>query len=147
MLYPEKVNTIIQKIQEEHPDVEFSIKCRLGVNNFQDYEFFDNFIQKSTKDTNIRTIFVHARNAILEPGFSTKDNRKIPPLRYYHVIQAAKQYPQFDIILNGGITSIDDLNCLLHKDNNLSGVMIGRWAYENNPLCVEQWDKGNIIIA
>ena len=65
--------------------------------------------------------------AILE-GLSPKENRSIPPLNHERVFQLKRDYPQLQIVLNGGIKSIADVDTALGQ---VDGVMIGREAYQN----------------
>lgn len=73
------------------------------------------------------TFIVHARNAILK-GLSPKENREIPPLRYEVVYQLKRDFPGLEIILNGGITCLDEIDAHLE---HVDGVMLGREAYHN----------------
>ncbi|WP_204280585.1 tRNA-dihydrouridine synthase, partial [Providencia stuartii] len=68
------------------------------------------------------TFIVHARNAILK-GLSPKENREIPPLRYEVVYQLKRDFPHLEILLNGGVQTLEQIDAhLAHVD----GVMIGR---------------------
>ena len=82
-----------------------------------------------------KTFIVHARNAILE-GLSPKENREIPPLKYEYVYQLKRDFPDLEIIINGGIKTLEETeNHLRHVD----GVMMGREAY-NNPWVMNDVD-------
>jgi tRNA-dihydrouridine synthase A len=106
-------------------DIPVSIKCRLGVDKEDSYEFLYNFI-KTVEGSGITTFIIHARNAILA-GLSPRQNRHIPPLKYDYVYRLKKDFPHLNIIINGGIKSMEEsVNHLQHVD----GVMIGRAAYE-----------------
>jgi tRNA-dihydrouridine synthase A len=75
-----------------------------------------------------RTFIVHARNAVLK-GFSPKDNREIPPLRYAEVHRLKRDFPELEFVANGGIARVDQAEALLaHVD----GVMLGRAAYHDS---------------
>jgi tRNA-dihydrouridine synthase A len=78
---------------------------------------------------------VHARNAVLK-GLSPKENRDIPPLRYAVAYQLKREFPDLEIIVNGGIKSNDEIAEHLQ---HLDGVMIGREAY-HNPYLMASWD-------
>ena len=71
---------------------------------------------------------IHARKALLR-GLSPKDNRTIPPLQYPLVFEMQKNFPELDIILNGGLTELKEMKSCVN--NRVAGVMIGREAYEN----------------
>ena len=135
MRYPEKVVEIARAVQEQNPDVDFSIKCRLGVDELDSFEFFERFIRTLISQTQIRTMFIHARKALLSEGISTHQNHKIPPLRYDFVYKIAEMYPQVKFVLNGGLTSNQEIEQVF-SSSKISGVMIGRWPYENDPMAV-----------
>jgi tRNA-dihydrouridine synthase A len=79
---------------------------------------------------------VHARIAILE-GLSPKENREVPPLRYDVAAQLKQDFPELEIILNGGIKTLED--CQQHL-KTFDGVMLGREAY-HNPFLLAQVDQ------
>ena len=86
--------------------------------------------------TGVKTFIVHARNAILA-GLSPKENREIPPLKYHYVHQLKKDFPDLEIIINGGIKTVEECQeQLAHVD----GVMVGREAY-HNPWILSQVDN------
>jgi tRNA-dihydrouridine synthase A len=74
-----------------------------------------------------KTFIVHARNAVLK-GLSPKENREIPPLKYDYVYRLKRDFPGLEIVINGGITSLPQVD--LHL-KSVDGVMIGRAAYSN----------------
>lgn len=116
-------------------DITISIKCRIGIGNKMNYDFFCNFIDEVIK-SGINIVYVHARNAILY-GLSPKNNRTIPPLNYDFVTKIKKEYPRIQFILNGGIESIEKAHYLSKIHD---GVMIGR-LIQNNPFCLLKVDK------
>lgn len=80
-----------------------------------------------------RVFAIHARKAVLT-GFSPRDNREIPPLRYDVVRRLKQQFPALTIIANGGVRNAAQAEELLaHVD----GVMIGREAYHQPYLLAE----------
>ena len=81
----------------------------------------------------MKTIILHARKAILK-GLSPKENLKIPKLNYQMVYEIKKSNPELEIIINGGITSIEDIKKQL---NYVDGVMIGRAIYQNPYLLAD----------
>lgn len=85
-----------------------------------------NFVD-TVASTGCKTFIVHARKAILQ-GLSPKENRDIPPLRYELVYQLKKDFPELEIIINGGIKS--HAECAEHL-KQVDGVMLGREAYQN----------------
>lgn len=108
-------------------NIPVTVKCRIGVDEFDSYEYLHNFV-KQLVETEIDALIVHARKAWLN-GLSPKDNRTIPPLRYDVVYQLKQDFPDLTISINGGINSPDEIQPHLQK---VDGVMIGRAAY-NNP--------------
>ncbi|CAL4323895.1 tRNA dihydrouridine(20/20a) synthase DusA [Buchnera aphidicola] len=130
-------NIVINSINAINSSVPLpiSIKTRIGIDNHDSYQFFRDFIQK-TSDTNKCKIFIiHARKAILK-NFSPKKNLIIPKLKYEYVYKLKKDFPQLNIIINGGIKSIKEIKFHLKKVN---GVMMGRFAYQN-PMFLKKID-------
>jgi len=107
-------------------DIPVTVKCRIGVDDFDSYDFLTDFIGQSA-DKGCETFIIHARKAWLE-GLSPKDNRTIPPLDWKRVIQIKKDFPELEIIINGGIKTAEETEKLLTQ---VDGVMIGREAYQN----------------
>ena len=107
-------------------NIPISIKCRLGVDDHDDYEFIQNFVS-ITKESGVDVFIIHARNGILK-GLSPRQNRNIPPLKYDYVYKLKQDFPELEIIINGGIKNIHDSLSHLEK---VDGVMIGRAAYDN----------------
>ena len=125
MLEPELVKDCLGNMSNA-VQVPVSIKCRLGIDDNESYEFLYNFIS-IVKESGINIFIIHARNGILK-GLSPRQNRNIPPLNYDYVYRLKKDFPDLEIILNGGIKTIDETSEHLKK---VDGVMIGRSAYEN----------------
>ena len=109
-----------------------TIKTRIGYDDVEDYEHFYNFIS-ILKSTGIKTFIIHARKAMLGK-FTPKQNLNIPPLKYNYVYNLKKDFPDQEIIINGGITSIEETNNHLKK---VDGVMIGRAAYHTPYLLAD----------
>ena len=109
-----------------------TIKTRIGYDNVEDYENLHNFIS-ILKSTGVKTFIIHARKAMLGK-FTPKQNLNIPPLKYDYVYKLKKDFPNEDIIINGGITSIEGIKNHLKKTD---GVMIGRAAYHTPYLLAE----------
>jgi len=104
--------------------VPITVKCRLGVDEQDEYSALQHFIE-TVRTSGCQVFIVHARKAWLQ-GLSPKENRDVPPLNYPRVYQLKRDFPDLTIIINGGITSVNDsLNHLKHVD----GVMLGRVAY------------------
>ena len=125
MLEPKLVRDCLGNMKNA-VDVPVSIKCRLGIDDNESYEFLYNFIS-IVKESGIKIFIIHARNGILK-GLSPRQNRNIPPLKYDYVYKLKKDFPELEIIINGGIKTIDECSYHLTK---VDGVMIGRSVYEN----------------
>jgi tRNA-dihydrouridine synthase A len=133
MLEPEHVAECLNAMQR-NVNVPVTIKCRLGVDHHEDYEFLYNFVN-IVQNAGIKHFIIHARNGILK-GLSPRQNRHIPPLKYEYVYQLKKDFPNLNITINGGIKTIDE--CKEHL-KYVDGVMIGRAAYEN-PFLIKDID-------
>ena len=112
-----------------------TIKSRIGIDERDSYEELAHFIA-TIANAGCKTFIVHARKAWLS-GLSPKQNRDVPPLRYDFVFQLKKDFPQLEIIVNGGITSLDQAEEML---KNVDGVMMGREAY-HNPYILADVDR------
>ncbi len=109
-----------------------TIKTRIGYDNVEDYENLYKFIS-TLKKTGVKTFIIHARKAMLGK-FTPKQNLNIPPLKYNFVYKLKEDFPNEEIIINGGITSVNEIRSHLKKTD---GVMIGRAAYHTPYLLAE----------
>ena len=115
-------------------DVPVTVKHRIGIDKEESYAFVRDFVG-TVADAGCRVFIVHARNAWLK-GLSPKENREIPPLRYELVYQLKRDFPHLTIVLNGGVTTDEQIaEHLRHVD----GVMLGREAY-HHPWMMSGWD-------
>ena len=114
------------KAMQDAVSIPVSIKCRIGVDELDSWEFFTDFVQ-TIKDAGCRIFIVHARKAWLK-GLSPKENREVPPLHYDFVHRLKAEMPDLNISINGGIKTLDQVEEQLQ---DLDGVMVGREAYEN----------------
>ena len=106
--------------------IPVTVKTRIGYDDVEDYESLKNFI-KILKKTGVKTFIIHARKAMLGK-FTPKQNLNIPPLKYDIVYRLKKDFPEEEIIINGGINSIYQIKNHLEK---VDGVMIGRSVYHS----------------
>jgi len=113
-----------------------TIKHRIGIDDFDSLDFLLNFVDV-VKDSGCSTFIIHARKAILK-GLSPKQNREIPPLCYDRVYALKAAFPDLEIIINGGIKTIEQAQ--QHLDH-IDGVMVGREAYPN-PWLLSEVDNG-----
>ncbi|MEW5755812.1 MAG: tRNA dihydrouridine(20/20a) synthase DusA [Pseudomonadota bacterium] len=131
MREPERVGECIGAMRAKTP-LPVTVKTRLGVDEHDSYEFLCRFIE-IVSAAGCRTFILHARKAWLH-GLSPKENREIPPLLYERVYHIKRDFPELEIIINGGITRLDQaLDHLRHVD----GVMVGREAYHNPYLLAD----------
>lgn len=134
MAHPDKVKDAMKAMQDAC-NIPVTIKHRIGLDEQQDYSVVRDFVG-DVATTGVNTFIVHARNAILQ-GLSPKENREIPPLKYHYVHQLKEDFPDLEIIINGGIKTIEECQTHLLK---VDGVMIGREAY-HNPWLLSQVDQ------
>lgn len=106
---------------------EITVKCRIGVDDQEPRDTLPAFIE-TVAATGINSFTIHARKAWLQ-GLSPKQNRDIPPLDYPLVHQVKRDFPHLEVILNGGLTTLDQ--ALEQIDGALDGAMIGRAAYHD----------------
>jgi tRNA-dihydrouridine synthase A len=114
------------KAMRDATSVPVTVKHRIGVDAVEDYAFVRDFVG-TIADAGCEVFIVHARNAILK-GLSPKENREIPPLKYDYAYQLKRDFPQLEIIINGGIKTLDEVETHLE---HVDGVMLGREAYHN----------------
>jgi len=112
--------------------IPVTAKTRIGFDDVESFEYLNSFIHKM-RDAGAKTFILHARKAMLT-GLSPKQNLNIPKLNYNMVYEIKKQNPELEIIINGGISKIDEINNHL---NHSDGVMIGRSIYQNPYSLVE----------
>ena len=103
-----------------------TVKTRIGYNDVEDYENLFNFINL-LKSTGVKTFIIHARKAMLGK-FTPKQNLNIPPLKYEMVYKLKEDFKDLEIIINGGVTAIDQVKNHLNK---VDGVMVGRSIYHS----------------
>jgi tRNA-dihydrouridine synthase A len=109
-----------------------TVKTRIGIDHQDSYEELHYFI-KTVSNAGCQTFIIHARKAWLQ-GLSPRQNREVPPLRYDVVRQVKTDFPECEIIINGGITTLE--NVIEHL-RIFDGVMLGRAAYQNPYLLAD----------
>ncbi|WP_374331650.1 tRNA dihydrouridine(20/20a) synthase DusA [Aestuariivirga sp.] len=115
--------------------VPVTIKCRIGIDDQDEEDDFARFVD-TVAQSGITTFVVHARKAWLN-GLSPKENREVPPLNYGRVYRIKQKRSDINVIINGGINTIDEaMEHLRHVD----GVMLGRAAY-NTPWLLSEVDS------
>ncbi len=117
MAEPELVSRCVRRIKEE-VKLPVTVKHRTGIDSIEDYGFLSNFVA-AISGAGCKTFIAHARNAVL---------KGLPPLKYDYVYRLKKDFPKLQIVINGGITKMAEIEShLLHVD----GVMLGRAAYHD----------------
>ena len=134
MKEPNLVADCLSKMQSACK-LPITIKTRIGYDDVEDYENLHNFIE-TLKKTGVKTFIIHARKAILGK-FTPKQNLNIPPLKYNVVYQLKENFPNDEIIINGGITSTVQIKDHLKK---VDGVMLGRSVY-HSPYLLSDIEK------
>ena len=134
MAEPELVADCIATMQNA-VKIPITVKHRIGIDDMEDYAGLLKFVS-TIAATGCDTFIVHARKAWLK-GLSPKENREVPPLQYDKVYQLKQDFPHINIIINGGITTLEQSQALLDQ---VDGVMVGREAY-SNPYLLAQVDQ------
>ena len=116
--------------------VPVTVKTRIGYDQVDDYESLYNFIS-TLKQTGVKTFIIHARKAMLGK-FTPKQNLNIPPLKYEMVYKLKKDFQDLEIIINGGITSAQQV---IEHLNKVDGAMIGRAVYHSPYLLADIENK------
>jgi len=131
MAKPDLVAECLHTMQQA-VDIPVTVKHRIGIDDLDSYELLHRFIE-TVSSAGCSTFLVHARKAILQ-GLSPKQNRDIPPLKYDWVYRIKEDFPELEIIINGGIKTLVETQAHLQ---HLDGVMIGREAYHNPYILAE----------
>jgi tRNA-dihydrouridine synthase A len=131
MAEPQLVSDCLVAMREA-VSVPVTVKCRIGIDELDDYGFFDHFVQL-VRRSGVCVFVVHARKAILR-GLTPKENRDIPPLRYEMVARLKRENPDLTVILNGGLKTVRQVR---EWWSQCDGVMLGRQAYQEPYLLAE----------
>jgi len=115
--------------------IPVTVKTRIGVDNRDSYDELAEFVA-TVNAAGCDTFVIHARKAWLK-GLSPRENRHLPPLQYATVYRLKRDFPGLEIILNGGISSLDE--AAIHLPH-VDGVMIGRAAC-SNPYLLQEADR------
>ena len=124
-------------------DVPVTVKCRIGVardargahDGRGEYEDLKSFVE-TVAAAGVTSFAVHARIAALD-GLTPAENREIPPLRYDAVYRLKQELPQLQVVINGGVASLDEAVAHLGM---VDGAMIGRAAYAD-PAMLREADR------
>jgi tRNA-dihydrouridine synthase A len=122
------------KAMRDVVDIDVTVKHRIGIDHVETYGFVRDFVG-TIAEAGCKTFIVHARNAILK-GLSPKENREIPPLKPDYAYQLKRDFPELEIIINGGVKTLAEIDAHLQ---HVDGVMLGREAY-HNPYLMAAFD-------
>ncbi|WP_223826137.1 tRNA dihydrouridine(20/20a) synthase DusA [Spongiibacter pelagi] len=131
MSRPELVADCV-KAMKDACDIPVTVKHRIGIDDQEGYEPLRDFVGQ-IQAAGCDAIIVHARKAWLQ-GLSPKENREIPPLNYPMVYQLKRDFPELELIINGGINTLDEAEAHL---SHVDGIMLGRSVYQNPWLLAE----------
>ena len=120
-LVAECINSMVNSCK-----IPVTAKTRIGFDDVESFEYLNNIINKM-HNAGTKTFILHARKAMLT-GLSPKQNLNIPKLNYNMVYEIKKENPNLEIIINGGISKIEEIKNHISK---CDGVMIGRSIYQN----------------
>ena len=112
--------------------IPVTVKHRIGIDDMESYSQMLDFVH-TVAAAGCGTFIVHARKAWLQ-GLSPRENREIPPLEYDWVYRLKREHPALEIVINGGITTLQE--CEEHL-GRVDGVMLGRQAYQNPYMLVQ----------
>ena len=115
--------------------IPVTAKHRIGIDDLDSYQMLCDFVG-SLANAGCAAFIIHARKAWLK-GLSPKENREIPPLDYDRVYRLKTDFPDLEIVINGGITTLDAAEAHLRR---VDGVMMGREAY-HNPWILAEVDR------
>ena len=132
---PELVAQCCAAMAKNADGIPISVKCRIGVDGNDSYDELYRFVETVASKSPVRRFHVHCRKALLN-GISPSQNRSIPLLRHEWVYALARDFPECEFFLNGGVKTLEEVKTYLRcqptdktKANTIKGVMIGRQAH------------------
>jgi tRNA-dihydrouridine synthase A len=131
MAEPQRVAACVSAMKDAC-SLPITVKHRIGIDEQEGYGPLIDFVG-AVADAGADAVIVHARKAWLQ-GLSPKENREIPPLNYDFVYQLKRDFPELEVIINGGI---DNLSSGASHLSYVDGIMMGRSAYQNPYLLTE----------
>ena len=109
-----------------------SVKCRIGVDDVDSYDDLCDYVERIVAGSSTRRFYVHARKALLA-GLSPAENRTVPPLKHEWAYALARDFPECEFHLNGGLKTLNDVKNVLERGPEdggpIVGAMIGRQAH------------------
>jgi len=131
MAEPDLVARCVGAMQDS-AGIPVTVKTRIGIDERDSYDDLLHFV-RTVAGVGCRSFAIHARKAWLQ-GLSPKQNREVPPLNYGFVYALKRDLPELEIVLNGGVQTLDEAETHLRQ---VDGVMIGRAAYQDPYLLAE----------
>lgn len=131
MAEPELVRDCL-KAMIDAVSIPITVKTRIGIDRLDSFDELHRFVS-IVKESGCKVFIIHARKAWLD-GLSPKQNRDVPPLCYDRVYKIKETFPELEIIINGGIKTLEE--CEEHL-KYVDGVMIGREAYHNPYMLID----------
>ena len=133
MAEPELVGDCLAAMWENAPDgTPVSVKCRIGVDETDSYDALCEYVETITRRSPTKRFYVHARKALLD-GLSPAENRTVPPLKHDWAYALARDFPECEFHLNGGLKTLNDVKNALERGpangGRVYGAMIGRQAH------------------
>lgn len=125
MAHPDLVAKAIEAMSEA-VSIPVTLKCRIGIDEHDSFEFLDNFIA-TVKQAGCTHFILHARKALLQ-GLSPKENRSIPPINYERAAEIKAKHPELTIAINGEVKTSEEIKEHL---KTFDSAMLGREAYQN----------------
>jgi tRNA-dihydrouridine synthase A len=101
--------------------IPVTVKTRIGIDRRDSLDELCRFVD-TVAAGGCRTLIIHARKAWLQ-GLSPRQNRNVPPLDYDRVYRVKAEFPHLEIIINGGIHTLEAAREQLDR---VDGAMIGR---------------------
>jgi tRNA-dihydrouridine synthase A len=137
MKEPELVADCVSAMIKASDGPAITVKCRIGVDDQVPEEVLPEFLARVSA-AGVGHFAIHARKAWLD-GLSPKENRDIPPLNYPLVYEMKELFPHLELVMNGGVASLDEAEA--HLAHGLNGVMIGRAAYHDPASVLIEADR------
>lgn len=120
--YPKEIESILTAT-EQYPEIDFSIKMRLG------WEHPNECLELASmlNDTRLSSICLH-------PRLGKQQYKGAVDLEGFAAFHAISKHP---LIYNGDLLTIEDINHISNLFPNLSGIMIGRGLLAHPALALE----------
>jgi tRNA-dihydrouridine synthase A len=102
------------------------------VDDADSYDALSEYVERIVAGSATRRFYVHARKALLS-GLSPAENRTVPPLKHEWAYALARDFPECEFHLNGGLKTLNDVRNVRERGpesgGTIAGAMIGRQAH------------------